>query len=74
MGRKLKMGAVCAHIPQCGNNSKSHYNKVGTAFVDEETGSISIKLDTLPIAPSNWEGWLNIFKDTKNQDNDNEPF
>jgi len=54
-----KSGNVSAHIPTNGTKD-SHYIRVGAAFTDDE-GRIVIKIDSLPLPNSNWQGWLNIF-------------
>jgi len=53
------IGDACAHIPAHANGGKSAYRKIGTAFKDGT--KISIKIDTLPLPGSGWEGWVNVF-------------
>lgn len=54
-----KSGTVSAHIPST-LSKDSHYVRVGVAFIDDE-GRMVIKLDSMPLPTSNWQGWLNIF-------------
>ena len=58
---KTFLGAVCAYIPKQPGMNKALYPRVGSAFTDDTTGQISLKIDTMPIAQSNWEGWLNVY-------------
>ena len=60
---KILMGDVCAHIPGAKYGEKGSYRKIGVAFKDSDTGSISIKLDTLPLPGCGWVGWCNIFEE-----------
>ena len=36
---------------------KKAYNDVGAVFINDETGLITVKLDTVPVSPE-WSGWL----------------
>lgn len=63
---KILIGDACAHM--VGGGGKARYLRVGSAFKDEKFGSISIKLDSLPIAGAGvqqWSGWINIFDQRK---------
>lgn len=47
--------------------TKKRWSKAGAVFRDDETGSISIKLEAVPATPD-WSGWMRIFKsDRDNQ-------
>jgi len=64
---KTFIGAACAHVPQP-NGAKTKYPRIGSVFQDSE-GRISIKIDSIPIASSDWSGWINVFPPK-----DDEPF
>ena len=40
---------------------KTYWSNHGTMFVDEETGKMSIKIDSLPVV-KDYEGWFQVFK------------
>lgn len=61
-----KTGTVSAHIPS-DSRKDSHYIRVGAAFTDED-GNVVVKIDSLPLSNSNWQGWLNIFPVDKIQE------
>lgn len=44
---------------------KKRYVNCGSAFTDE-TGRISIKLDSVPVSPE-WSGWLSLFEPKQNE-------
>ena len=46
--------------------TKKRWSKAGAVFRDSETGSISIKFETMPIG-IDWSGWMRVFK--KDSDN-----
>lgn len=52
------IGDACAFIPGF-NGAKNRYMKIGMALRDGDR--ISVKVDTLPLPNSGWEGWINIF-------------
>ena len=56
------IGDACAYFP-AEYGGKTRYAKLGTAF--REDNRISIKIDTLPVAGSNWQGWVNILPTSK---------
>ena len=56
-----KLGDAMAHIPGS-KGAKSQYRKIGTVFKRDE-GDLVIKIDTLPIPGSGWEGWVNVWTD-----------
>jgi len=58
---RVYFGDICAYFPAKGGG-KAAYTKVGAVFQDTENKSFAIKLDTMPLAHTNWEGWLNIFE------------
>lgn len=58
---KRNIGDVCAYVPATQPGAKARYLRVGSAFVDEETDRLAIKLDTLPLPGAGWDGWLNVF-------------
>ena len=58
---KTFLGDVCAYIPKQPGMNKAFYPRIGSAFTDDTTGQVSLKIDTMPIAQSNWEGWLNVY-------------
>lgn len=60
MSKEL-LGDACAFIAAKERGGKNRYPKIGTAFKDSTDGRISIKIDALPIAGDNWQGWINIF-------------
>lgn len=62
MARQV-IGDAYAYIPNAGG--KATYRKIGTAFREGER--ISVKIDTLPLPGSSWEGWVNIFSETKRE-------
>lgn len=53
-------GTIKAPIKQA--DGKNKYVTVGRAIKDE-TGRISLYIETLPRDMANWTGWLNIFED-----------
>jgi hypothetical protein len=57
------IGDACAHIPAHANGGKAAYRQIGKAFKDGDGDGdrISIKIDTLPLPGSGWEGWINVF-------------
>ncbi len=58
---KSLLGDLCAYIPKRPGQEKPSYPRVGSAFIDSDTQRISLKIDTMPIPGSGWEGWLNVF-------------
>lgn len=49
--------------------TKKRWSKAGAVFRDDETGSMSVKLEAVPASPD-WSGWMRIFKsDRDNQSN-----
>lgn len=45
--------------------TKKRWAKAGAVFRDDETGSMSVKLEAVPVSPD-WSGWMRIFvKDGK---------
>jgi len=54
------LGDACAFIPGK-NGEKNRYLKLGLAMKDD-SGRLSLKLDTLPLPGSDWEGWINVFE------------
>jgi hypothetical protein len=64
MSRKTKIGDVCAYLGMV--DGKGKYCKIGVAFTDA-AGRISLKIDSLPLPESGWQGWVNIFEDTKSK-------
>ena len=65
MSEKNFWGEVFAYIPPAPRQDKGQYRRIGSAFTDDQ-GRLSIRIDTLPLPGSRWEGWLNIF-DQKTQ-------
>lgn len=55
------IGDLCAQIKPVSPEGKSKYLRIGAAFKDE-FDRVVIKIDTLPIAQSNWEGWANVME------------
>jgi len=55
---KIFVGDACAYLRKEGEE-KARYPRIGAAFKDD-SGRISIKIDTLPIG-NDWQGWINIF-------------
>lgn len=53
------LGDACAFIPGPQGEGKNKYYRIGSAYRDGER--ISFKIDTLPLAGSSWEGWVNVF-------------
>lgn len=60
MALQKKYDAVAA-IPPDKPGGRTSYPRVGTLFVDSTDGRLVLKLDTLPIQGSNWQGWINFF-------------
>lgn len=60
MSRLDLIGDACAMIPGK-DGGKSTYRKIGTAFTDNQA-RVVLKIDTLPLFGSGWEGWVNIFE------------
>jgi hypothetical protein len=58
---KQVIGDACAYIPSVGG-SKTRYLKIGLAMKDGD--KLSIKIDTLPLSGTGWEGWINVFPQT----------
>lgn len=52
------MGDACAFIPGK-NGDKNRYFRIGTALRDGDR--VSLKIDTIPLPQSGWDGWVNIF-------------
>ena len=40
---------------------KKRYVNCGVVLTDEETGRMSIKLETVPVSPE-WSGWFSLFE------------
>lgn len=55
------LGDACAYIAPTVRGGKARYHKIGIAMRDSDGDRISLKLDTLPLPGSGWEGWINIF-------------
>lgn len=53
------LGDACAYIAPAIRGGKARHLKLGTAMQDGDR--LSLKLDTLPLPGSGWEGWINIF-------------
>jgi len=63
---KQLTGDACAYI-KGENGEKNRYLKMGTAILRLDN-SLSLKLDTMPLANSGWQGWINVFwKDEQGQ-------
>lgn len=61
---KLKIGDVCADMGEIpGADGKHRYVKIGQAFANERS-QISFVLDMVPVGRG-WNGWCNVFADTK---------
>jgi hypothetical protein len=58
---KIKFGDLTAYLGKDGSG-KSRYTRIGTVFKDMDYGTLSIKIDSLPIAGDGWDGWCNIFE------------
>jgi len=59
-------GDACAYI-KGENGEKNRYLKMGTAILRSDN-SLSLKLDTIPLGNSGWQGWVNVFwKDAQGQ-------
>ena len=56
------IGDACAYFP-AEYGGKPRYAKIGTAFRDGTR--ISLKIDTLPLAGSGWQGWVNVLATSK---------
>ncbi|HAN92592.1 MAG TPA: hypothetical protein DCQ33_11010 [Nitrospira sp.] len=65
MAKKI-LGDACAFIPGVAGN-KNRYMKIGIAMTDGDR--ISLKLDTLPLPGTGWEGWVNIFPNSNDMTN-----
>lgn len=52
------IGDACAFIAGVAG-AKNRYLRIGTGMRDGDR--ISVKIDTLPVPGSGWEGWINIF-------------
>ncbi len=63
---KEKLGDLAAYLGKDANG-KGIYWRIGAAYRDTDYDSISIKIDTLPLPGANWQGWANIFTDTKSE-------
>jgi hypothetical protein len=55
------IGDLCAHIKPAHTAEKSKYIRIGAAFKDEN-GRVSLKIDTIPLSQTNWEGWCNVME------------
>jgi len=64
---KEVIGDACAFIKGTGGE-KNKYPRIGLALKDDD-GRISIKIDTIPLPGTGWEGWVNIFP----KDGDSKP-
>jgi hypothetical protein len=53
------LGDACAYLAPEKAGEKAKYPRIGAAFRDGER--ISVKIDSLPLASSGWQGWINIF-------------
>lgn len=58
------LGDACAYIAPLRRNDKARYLKIGLALRDGDR--ISLKIDTLPLPESGWEGWINVFPRREN--------
>ena len=65
MAKKI-LGDACAFIPGVAGG-KNRYMKIGIAMTDGDR--ISLKLDTLPLPGTGWEGWVNIFPSSNDTSN-----
>lgn len=63
MSKEL-VGDVCAYMPAREAGGKARYPRIGIAFKDDR-GQISLKIDTLPLPGTGWDGWVNIFPRTE---------
>lgn len=75
MALRKKFEASAA-IPPNGRCERTSYRRIGTLFEDTGTGLPVLKIDTLPLPESGWQGWVN-FRDLpspKTAPEDDEPF
>lgn len=59
---KTLIGDACADMGKAPGADKRKYIRIGTVFRDDTYGSLSIKIDTLPLPGTGWEGWINVFE------------
>lgn len=59
------IGFVKAHCPGKGKDGKARYITLGGAYKDSTSGSISFKIDALPVEASGWSGWCNVYSDDR---------
>lgn len=75
MALRKKFEASAA-IPPKERGERTSYQRIGTLFEDVDTGRPVLKIDTLPLPESGWQGWVN-FRDLPTQKTapeDDEPF
>lgn len=60
MASKKRMNIVYGEKYGDVNDPKTSWKNVGTLFIDEENGRMSIKLDMVPTG--NFNGWLSVFE------------
>ena len=58
---KTFIGDACAYIAAEAKGGKAKYLRIGSAMQDDKDQRISLKIDTLPLTGSGWQGWINIF-------------
>ena len=76
---KTKIGNLCADLGSTTPGGRRRYLTIGAAFLEDKTQRISVKIDCLPLASDNWQGWANVFpmaeKNPSRQDDDSDiPF
>ena len=48
------------------NDPKTRWSRVGSVFIDEDTGRMSVKLDSVPVG-KHFDGWLSVFEERDSQ-------
>lgn len=46
---------------------KSRYQRIGTVF-ERDDGSLSAKIDCMPVGAPDWNGWVNFFEPRMKED------
>ena len=53
--------------------TKVRWKSVGTMFTRDDSGGLSIKIDSLPLPIGSWDGWISVFRRDKGGRGDGKP-
>ena len=63
--KKYDVVAITGTYQDAQGQEKKRYLNCGVVFENEETGNLSIKIETMPVGE--WNGWLSLFEPRQQQ-------